>query len=93
MFYQNSELVLELEISKKKNEELKSLVNVQKDECSRHELLNCDQSHTISELKNQVNDLLNHIKVSSGWHFIFHCNALKFCPVTCIAGCLSLYLT
>jgi hypothetical protein len=82
MFYQKSELVLELEISKKKNEELQNLVNVHRDECSRHELINCDRLHTISELNDQVNDLRNHVTVSGGWRFIFHCNALQFCAVS-----------
>ena len=86
MFYQQSELVSELEMSKKKNQELQKVVIVQKMEndqllkqCSRHELLNCNQSDTISELEDKVNDLLSHIKVSSVCCSIFHCVVLTRC--------------
>jgi hypothetical protein len=82
MCYQKSELVLGLEISKKKNEELQNLVNVHKDKCSSHELLNCDQLRTISVLNDEVNDLRNHIRVSGGRRFICQCNALQFCPAS-----------
>jgi hypothetical protein len=83
------ELVLELEMSKKKNQELQKVAIVQKMEneqllkqCRRHELLNCNQSDTISELEEKINELLSHIKVSSVCHFICHCSALPFCPVS-----------
>jgi len=83
MFYQQTELTVELEMSKKKNQELQKLVIVQKMEkdqllkqCSRHELLNCNQSDIISDLEDKINDLLSHVKVSSVCRLIFHCNAL-----------------
>ena len=89
MFYQQMELAVELEKSKKKNQDLQKMVivkNMEKEQllkqCSRHELLNCNQSDTISDLEDKINDLLSHIKVSSVCHFIFHCNALPFCPVS-----------
>jgi len=86
---QQTELISELEMSKKKNQELQKVVIVQKMEneqllkqCKRHELLNCNQSDTISELEDKINDLLSHIKVSGVCHFIFDCSALPFCPVS-----------
>ena len=96
MFYQQTELVVELEMSKKKNQELQKMVIVQKMEneqllkqCSRHELLNCNQSDTISDLEEKINDLLSHIKVSSVCHFVSHCSALPFCPVSQLTVLLS----
>jgi hypothetical protein len=95
---------LELEISKKKNQELQKMVIVQKMEneellkqCSKHELLNSKQLDTISELDDRVNDLLSHIKVSVVCYFHFHCNALQYCTVSQLSVvqdvCLSLYMT
>jgi hypothetical protein len=78
MSYQKTELVSELEISKKKNQELQKVVIVQKMEneqllkqCSKQEVLSSKQSDTISELEDRVNDLLSHIKVSRLRYFFF----------------------
>jgi len=85
VFHQQTELAVELEMSKKKNQELQKLMIVQKMEneqllkyCSRQELLSCKQSDTISDMEDKINDLLSHIKVSNVCHFIFHCYALQF---------------
>jgi hypothetical protein len=75
MFHQKIELMLELEMNNKKNQEMQKNIAVQKiqieqllKQCSRHEHPNCQQSDEILELKDQVDDLLSSMQVSSTCH-------------------------
>jgi hypothetical protein len=75
MFHQKIELMLELEMNNKKNQEMQKIITVQKMEieqllkqCSQHERLNCQQSDKMLDLKAQVDDLLCSMQVSSTCH-------------------------
>jgi hypothetical protein len=85
MFYQKTELILELEMSSKKTQETQNIVTLQKmdiekllKQCSQHEHLNGTQADHILELKGRVDDLLSSIQVSSTCHFLFHCSSTYF---------------
>jgi len=75
--------MLELVMSKKKNQEMQEIDKVQKIEieqllkqCIQHENLHSQQSGHILELEGRINDLLSTIQVSSTCQF--------FITMTCI---------
>lgn len=79
------ELVLELEVSSRKNQEVQKTVTLQKMEieqllkqCRQQEHLNGTQADHILELKGRVDELLSSVQVSSSCHLVSYCKSTYF---------------